>query len=64
MGRIGIVADIKQPFLQIFVDNNDRDLIEISNVSCGFKTLMILDQKFLYVILLSGVWVDFNPVFT
>ena len=27
MGKIGIVADIKQAFLQIFVDDNDRDLI-------------------------------------
>ena len=25
MGKIGIVADIKQAFLQIFVDDNDRD---------------------------------------
>ena len=25
MGKIGIVADIKQVFLQIFVDDNDRD---------------------------------------
>ena len=27
MGKISIVADIKQAFLQIFVDDNDRDLI-------------------------------------
>ena len=27
MGKIGIVADIKQAFLQIFIDDNDRDLI-------------------------------------
>ena len=27
MGKISIVADIKQAFLQIFVDDNDRDFI-------------------------------------
>ena len=27
IGKIGIVADIKQTFLQIFIDDNDRDLI-------------------------------------
>ena len=27
MGKIGIVTDIKQALLQIFVDDNDRDLI-------------------------------------
>ena len=27
MGKIGIAADIKQAFFQIFVDDNDRDLI-------------------------------------
>ena len=27
MGKIGIVADIKQTFLQIFADDNDRESI-------------------------------------
>ena len=27
IGKIGIIADIKQTFLQIFIDDNDRDLI-------------------------------------
>ena len=44
MGKIGIVADIKQTFLQIFVDGNDRYLIRFlwfKNINDPRSTIVI-----------------------